>query len=161
MAILIPFLLHSLLELPPSFILLFSPLSFIPPLPQPTRQEGGGAIPSKPEADLNAALIPIFRQYGAILLSSSIFSFLLSITPNEWVLSPAVGTISGNWTVHEVSALALAGYHVLTVNRACGRIATGETPFVIGKKRLGGPGLHVIVHSVVGSQLIWYGLAGF
>ncbi|KAK6501361.1 hypothetical protein TWF481_009203 [Arthrobotrys musiformis] len=138
----ISFLLHSLLELPPSLLLLFSPVSFIPPTPHAARNVN---------TDVNIS--PILRQYGAILLSSSILSFLFSITPDDIPIT----SVGGVWTLHKASAIAFTFYHLFPVYRAFKRIQSGEKAFIIpgveGGKGMGGPGVHLVAHAVVGGLL--------
>ncbi|KAK6543584.1 hypothetical protein TWF694_000327 [Orbilia ellipsospora] len=159
MPIHIPFLLHSLLELPPSIILLLTPLSFIPP--SPPQDIHPQDLKSDDVAVANNAITPILRQYGGILLSSSVFSFLLAITPNQLVLPMVHSTLIPRWRLHEVTAVALAGYHALTIHRAYGRIRTGEKAFGLTRGVLGGPGVHLTLHTVVGGSLVWFGFFRF
>ncbi|KAK6518208.1 hypothetical protein TWF506_005367 [Arthrobotrys conoides] len=140
-----PFILHSLLELPPSLLLLFSPLSF---------------IPRRSPQDINS-ISPVLRQYGAILLSSSIFSFLLSVTPDDILIT----SNAEGWTLHRLSAVSLAFYHVFPIFRALERIQGGERAVVFpffgtggSMKGMGGPGVHLITHLVVGGALLRFAL---
>ncbi|KAF3183592.1 hypothetical protein TWF225_000314 [Orbilia oligospora] len=140
-----PFIFHSLLEIPPSLLLLFSPLSF---------------VPHCSPRDANS-LSPILRQYGAILLSSSLVSFFLSITPDDiFVTSNAEG-----WTLHKLSAVSIAFYHIFPIYRALKRVQGGEKAVIIpffgtgGKlKGMGGPGIHLITHLFVGGALLRFAL---
>ncbi|KAJ6263045.1 hypothetical protein Dda_1604 [Drechslerella dactyloides] len=158
----VAFLAHALLELPPSLTLLFSPLSLLPPSPPDATKRPETTTSIQPGMVPAAAVTPMLRQYGAILLCSSIFALLLAITPDTILLTfpfdgNLVSSVGTRWTVHGVTAGALAGYHVLTMCRAYGRIRCGERAVVLaGGKGLGGPGVHLAAHAVVGGLLSWF-----
>ena len=72
---------------------------------------------------------------------------------------------TGGWTLHSLSAMSLALYHAFPVYRALKRIKGGERAVILpflgtGRevKGMGGPGVHLIAHMVVGGALVWFAL---
>ena len=87
----------------------------------------------------------ILRNYSFLLLST----FLSTLT----YASPAPSKRKDS-----LLSLSLAVYHLAPIARAAQRIWTqGEKAFQ-GERRMGGPGVHLIVHGFVGGGLIGKGL---
>ncbi|KAI1278306.1 hypothetical protein F5Y07DRAFT_71757 [Xylaria sp. FL0933] len=78
----------------------------------------------------------ILRQYGALLLASSMICFII-------IASPACGT-----TTTRLMAAALGSYHVWPCHRALTRIRDEALDEVKGTSVLGGPLVHLLVHSL-------------
>lgn len=94
----IPFLFHSLLELPASLKFLLKPSAGLVPQPHPSTEA-------------------VIRQYGAILFSSVIISSVMLFSPSGNDADSLAWKMSG----------ALGLYHLMPIARATERIMAGDT----------------------------------